>query len=497
MRVVRWSVSAGVSILLLSGLLLALPSDSARGRDIHFRGPIFTISRDTTENPVQLTIGVNNGQVNVTLDSWTEVIIGRGFTADRTRLRLGDFAEVSGFFTASGAIAAQRIHVENRNALEVQGRIQAVNANLIQVRNLDLLIDEASLIRASSGDSAATGGVAQLAVGQEVRARAEEDNGVWRVDELEYGGRTVETEPLRFEGVLLQINGYYLSVDVGVRAGGQSIGVPVARDETTVIEGTLRSGQLVDVEGTFLPGTTMVLARHIVADSNGNDNVFDDSTTDGGPTECELKGAIQSLGPGGLNGQLEFYIQETLVRLNAQTQIRFEDGQAAATTDLADGLEVDIQGAWQAGMVLAREVEIHQNGEAEDDLSGDQSGGDSGSGGNSSGDGETNDGSGSGDVGNTPPGGPTNDGGSDTGEHASATFQISGAISALHRLDDESVDLITVADQSIEINEQTVIERGDSEHPDSSALEVGQSVQIDAVERSDGTIFAKKIEIKD
>ncbi|MFZ0430679.1 MAG: DUF5666 domain-containing protein [Acidobacteriota bacterium] len=499
MRAVRSVFTAWMAVLLMGGVAPAAAGDTGRGQDIHFRGPIFTISRDTTGNTVQLTIGVNNGQVDVMVTSWTEVIIGRGFTSDRAELSLGDFVEVSGFFTASGPIVAQRIHVETRDAIDLQGRIDAISGNLVQIAGLDFLIDPDSVIRASGNQTASA--LADLQLGQEAHVRAVADGAAWRVDELVFGARSVVSEPLRFEGVLLEVNGDYLSVDVGIRYLGQAIGTPVARDQKTVVEGELRTGRRVDVEGTFLPGTTMVVARHIVVDSNGNNNVFDDSASDGSPTECELAGTIHGLGPG-QGGQLQFYIQETLIRLNSQTQIRLRADQAGTTSDLADGLEVEVAGTrLQDRTVQASRIQIRQEEGAGEGSSGD-SGGDSGSdSGGSNGDGSS--GGGSGDVGGSTPGGETGGGGDGSGadggsgEHESTNLQIIGIISDLHRLEDDSVDRVTVDSVVAEITAQTEIEGGESEQLGSAALQIGQHVQIDAIERADGSVFARKIEIKD
>lgn len=522
MRFVQSLFSAWLSVILLAGAVQAGASESGRGRDIHFRGPIFTLSRDESTNIVQLTIGVNNGQVDVTVNAWTEVIIGRGFTSDRTQLQLGDFVEVSGFFTTAGSIVAQRIHVESRDALDLQGRIEAISGNLIQVNGLDLLIYEDSAIRPSSGDP--TTGAAGLAVGQEVRVRAGADNGSWRIYQLEYGPRTVDSEPLRLEGIFL---GFYdfgngvtnknlLMIDVGIRNGEQPVATPVARDQDTVIEGELARGRLVQIEWTFSrsPGNQLLpVASHIVVDSNGNDNVFDDSASDGSPVDCRLQGTIQGLGPGA-GGHLQFYIQETLVRLNEQTEVRNRAGNAVSLTLLANGLEVAVTGVkLQDRTVQASRIEIRQGDDSSDDVSGDSN---DTTGGNSSDDigsdtstpggDQTEPGAGSGDAGGTPPDGSGADGGSvdnggsnpggSSGEAEPATNTITGVITDVHQLADDTVDSITVNSIVVEVTAQTVIEGGESDQPDSSDLAVGRTVQIEAVERADGSVFAKRIEIK-
>ncbi|MEJ2080027.1 MAG: DUF5666 domain-containing protein [Acidobacteriota bacterium] len=523
MRIAQPLVTTWLSIMLLGAVAQSAPGDSARGRDIHFRGPLFVLSRDTSGHTVQLTIGVNNGQVDVQVNSWTEVIIGRGFTADRSRLRLGDFVEVSGFFTASGAIVAQRIHVENRDVMELQGQIEAVNGNLIQIDGLDFLVYEDSVIRSSNGPVAAG---AALSVGEQVRVRAGEDGGAWRLYELEVGPRTVDSEPLRLEGIFMGFYDYgngvtnknLLMVDVGIRSGGQPVNTPVACNQDTVVEGELRPGRLVQIEWMFSrsPGNQLLpVASHIVVDSNDNNNVFDDSAGDGSPVECELKGTVQGLGPG-QGGHLQFYIQETLVRLNAQTQLRFQNGNPADVSLLADGLEVEVTGTrLQDRTIQANQIEIRQRDSESDGVSGDSndtpgsdSGGDTGSDTGTPGEQEPDPGSGSGDVGTTPPEGSGGDGGSvdngggpnpgdNTGETEPATREISGAITELHQREDETVDRITVNSVIIEVTAQTVIEDEKSNEMSSSALRVGQTVEVEAVERTDGTVFARRIVIEE
>ncbi len=523
MRLVHSLLIAWLPAMLLSGALQAGPSDSERGRDIHFRGPVFTLSRDTSGHTVQLTIGVNNGQVDVMVNAWTEVIIGRGFTADRSQLKLGDFVEVSGFFTATpGKIVAQQIHVEDRDALDLQGRIEAINGNLFQISGLNFLVYDDSVIR-PSGSIASTWS-AGPAVGQQARVRAGEDNGSWRIYELEYGPRTVDSESLRLEGVFL---GYYdfgngvtspnlLMIDVGLRdsKSNQAIGTPVARDQHTIVDGELRPGRVVQIDWVFArtQGNPLLpLALHIVVDANGNNNVFDDSSTDGGPADCELEGTIRALGPRP-GGGLQFYIQETPVRLTSETEVNYEDGTGAGAALLADGLEVEVTGVRlqdPARTVQANRILIRREGPAgdePDDGTDTSSGNGPGSGTETPGGNQPDDGGGSGDVGGTPPG--EHDGGdsvdnggsgtgSDSGAQESTTVEITGTIEALHRLEDLSVDRITVGTSVIDITAKTVIAGGGSDQTDSAVLEIGQTVQVEAVERTDGSMFAKKIEIKD
>ena len=75
--------------------------------------------------------------------------------------------------------------------------------------------------------------------------------------------------------------------------------------------------------------------------------------------------------------------------------------------------------------------------------------------------------------------------------------RISGAITELHQREDETVDRITVNSVIIEVTAQTVIEDEKSNEMSSSALRVGQTVQVEAVERTDGTVFARRIVIEE
>lgn len=343
----------------LHGLSIASQS-AARGENIHFRGPISAIGQDGAGSVVAITIQVNRAQANLVLNEWTELYRARGFGLRRDELRLGDFVEVSGFFTASGGIVAHRIHLESAGAVDAEGLVEEVSSNLLQVNGIEFKIDSASIIRAAGSET--EGLVDQIGVGDLVRLRADYTAGELIVAELEFGKRTVETEPLRLEGTVQQFDSTLMTVDVGLDA----FGALVAVDSSTEIQGTASPGAFVEVEGRFLPGTGLVKAARISTDDNSNGNVYDDFDEDSEAEEVELEGQIESLSLNGSSGS--FVVNGNVVHFDSQTVIKDEEGMIVASGALELGQFVEVEGALLSdGSVAAWEVEI----ELEDDLNDD------------------------------------------------------------------------------------------------------------------------------
>lgn len=438
-RKLGWLTAA---LLLLSGYA---EGQERRGADIHFRGPVFGITRDLEGEPKSLMIQVNRSQIEVQLNQWTEVAAGLGFRALPRHIRLGAFLEVDGFFTSAGRIVARRIHIEGSAPLELEGTLEWVEVGVIRVSGITVILDQSTIIRRSGGELISA---AELLVGEPVRLRAQEQQGLWTGLEVEVGHRTVESEPLRLEGRLVKVDNQLLSVDVGV----SSVSALVAFDQSTAFSGPLRVGRMIEIEGRFLPGTALIKASRVAVDTNDNENVFDD--LDGltlPPVGIVLKGLIAGLRK--TSSRMEFRITETQVVVDGRTRV-VREGQVVLPSELKDGLLVEVSGQRSNGVVLADEVRI-----LDDDSP--KAGGDGGS------------------------------GGGEEGEEA----EVEGVVTDLLRAQDLSVVMMTVEGKRIHLNQQTVIE--DPHGPvQSRVLELGQKVHVKGVWRSDGSILAKMIKIE-
>ncbi|GAB4108103.1 MAG: hypothetical protein Kow001_03470 [Acidobacteriota bacterium] len=438
-RKLGWLIAA---LLLLSGYA---KGQEQRGADIHFRGPVFGMTRDLQGEPRSLIIQVNRSQIEVQVNQWTEVVAGRGFRALPRHIRLGAFLEVDGFFTSAGRIVAKRIHIEGSAPLELEGTLDWVAQNAIRVSGITVLLDENTIIRRSGGGQLAA---AELLVGEPVRLRAEDQQGLWVGLEVEVGYRTVESEPLRLEGRLVKVDNQLLSVDVGV----SGVSALVAFDQTTQFSGPLRVGLMIEIEGRFLPGTALIKAARVAVDTNENSNVFDDlEGLTSPPAAIVLKGLIAGLRK--TSTRMEFRITETQVIVDVRTRV-VREGQVVSPSELSDGLLVEVSGQRSNGVVLADEVRI-----LDDD---------------------------------SPT--PGDDDGSGKGDEAEAA-EVEGVITDLLRSQDLSVVMMTVEGKRIHLNQQTVIEDPHGPVP-SRVLELGQKVEVKGVWRQDGSILAKKIKIE-
>lgn len=437
------------------------PGDG-RGKDIHFRGPVFALSRDHQGKLLQATIRVNRSQIGVLINSWTDVIAGRGFRSGRDSIALGDFLEVSGFFTSTGKIVARRIHIERADGLDLEGAVELVSGNLIQVDGIEFLLAEAALVRESG--AAAPGSVGQVTVGETVRLRANRMDGVWIVAELEYGPRTVESEPLRLEGLVESQEGQLLSIDVGV----QGVSALVALDQLTSIRGHLQPGVLAEIEGRFLPGTALIKASRIAVDANQNGNAFDDASLEVEENQVEVAGPIQSVNrnPDGIPTHL--ILNEWIIRLSHQTRV-FRGDQQVPRTQLTEQQQITVHGVrLQDNSVLAFDIWIETNSTTDDRPGG------------------TGSGTGAG-------------GGEDSKEEGDASVNLvsfEGTISGISRSNDGSVNRIVVGKRQVHITPRTKITDGQSSVQPNSVLVEGLKVEVKGTQREDGSLLAEVVRIR-
>lgn len=434
----KFSVIVAGILLSLSLASLAAQTGDARGRDIHFRGPVKEISRDSNQIPTQLTIRVNQAQVQLILTPWTQVFHDLGFAGTLSQLRLDDFVEVNGFFTAGGRIQARQIHIEGRDAVETVGSLESIQGDWLRVDGIDFLLDAGSRIRRAG--QTAPGIRSEIVPGIQIRLLAEYTGGLLRVEELEYGPRTVEDDPLRFEGVITQLANGLLSIDVGV----DSSDALAAIDSNTSISGDLVPGRLVEVEGRFIPGTALVGASRLAVDGNGNGNVYDDDETEGEGDLVDLKGTILQVTKRPDGSVASIRVDSTLVILDAQTQIEYTGGSEAPDSALQVGKTVEVTGTLQPdSSLLANRIEVEKQEEEDEE----------------------------------------------------EELELEGEIQGLTRLPDNSVSQITVSGKSVRVDPTTEIKK-EGQPVSSSQLEKGQEVHVKAYRQPDNSFLAREIEIQ-
>ncbi len=474
----KLTVGLLLACLFSGNAFLRASLQEGRGEDIHFRGPVLALSRDSSDRTVQLTIKVNQSQVPVAVTDWTEVVRGRGFLAAREDIQVGDFLEIAGFFSTTGRIVAQRVHIETQDDIELEGTVENVSGNLLRISGVDFIVDPDTYVHAAGGRPSIL--LTSIALGTQARVRGSEDGGLWLAREIEVGPRTVESEPVRFSGKVVKIERLiqkdYLHVDVGIRSGGDVIAAQVVRDQQTLVQGTIQVGSFVEAEARFMPGSSQLQAVRIAVDLNGNGNSFDDVGTDGPASIVEIKGTLHGLSAP-TAGSVTFFLNETQIRVQSGTALEFENGQSATLAQLQEGAEVWVLGTLgQDGSVIATRIVIRgENGNSQ----GNPDPGDPGSGGGS---GDDN-GNGS--------------GGDDPGHEGSTQpVDLDGVITSVSRLGGSlSVKSFELDGKTVVIVETTVIQGEESEVLPSSILEVGIRVKVKGEEQSNGSIVATRIEL--
>jgi len=448
--------------LVLAGMLALTGSalgEGQRGADIHFRGPIFAITRDSNQRVLSLKIEVNQSQVEVQVSSWTEVIAGRGFAGSIQTLELKDFVEVEGFFTSSGKIVAERIHLETPDPLEIEGVIDVVQGNLIRVSGIDFIVDSNSKVHRAGNQT--NGGVG-FKKGLQVRLRARNELGAWKITEIETGPRSVATEPLRLEGTVTAIQQGLMAVSVGF-TDPKPVDAVVLLNAQTDFEGRpVGVGDFVLIEGRFFEeNSAALLATRVTVDSNRNGNSYDDNEAGLTPTPpvgyvVEVAGTVRAR-QAYMNG-VHFYINETEIHADSSTRVRVR-GMGGTMAAVANGARVEVEGIWASNgnqvYVQASNIEVESE-EAE--------GGDDGSGGES---------------------------GDDA---AGQEVEVEGFIESLQIGEGGSVSGLVVGGETIYIDDNTQIV-GESEIV-SAGLVVGLKVHVNGIRLDDGSILASQIKVE-
>lgn len=519
------------TIFVILGLTAPLSAQMGIGRHgwplgspISFRGPVVRVDRDESGDAIRLLIQVNRSLQWVNLSSWTQVVTGLGFPSDRRSIEPGEFVEVSGYWAyrqrdEQMTIFADRIHRQNASALEMEGVVDAVETDSVTIRGLTFRLTEQSRIRASRAPEAATLG---LEPGVEARVRVGWLAGEPVVLELEYGPKTVESEPLRFMGVLQQVSGslvpgpavLWIELGLDLPVYGR-IAAPVHLTSQTLVAGELVRGAMVLIEGRFPPGESYVVAERIAADGNQNGNPFDDSISlDLEPKGVELRGEIQQLRrDSGTAGQLRVAGQTILY--NSQTIILDCQGSPVGPEALDVGLVIKVFGrmisATGPGLgqkrdsVLAEKIELACSHDHEDTAEAGTGGDETSEGASGTETGGTAPGAGEGAAGGDGDGATLPDGnetpGDDEGEEGSSV-EIAGRILAISSGAPEFLASLVVETEdsarvTVLVAEETEIRDRNGKPADIDILEVNMSIEVKGQLVGSQRILARRIEVKD
>ena len=147
-----------LALALLIGPNLLAQLESTRGMDIHFRGPVSAITKNPQGKAVELTIQVNQSQVQVQVSEWTQLKRPQNCQPDTHDLQLGDLVVIDGFFTASGQIVADRVQLDNPDgeptSLRLAGIVSTLEDDLL---SLDVGIENVEALVAIDTDTEITG----------------------------------------------------------------------------------------------------------------------------------------------------------------------------------------------------------------------------------------------------------------------------------------------------------------------------------------------------
>ena len=427
-----------LALSVLIGPNLLAQNESARGMDIHFRGPVSAIAKNPEGNAVELTIQVNQSQVQVQLSEWTQLTRPQNCQPDAHDLQLGDLVVVDGFFTASGKIVADRVQLDNRDAetspLRLAGIVSTLEDDLL---SLDIGVENVEALVAIDINTEITGYLLPDTL-VEVEGRFEPGTALVHaskivVDENNNGNVHDELEDPESDPDSVELRGTITELS---RLGDGSVDQITVGETIVVLDAStlvrfddgppassseLQIGQMVELEGTAQSDGSL-LASEIEIE------LLDDAEGDGENTNADQSS--------GTEGGAE----------DTGSEDDGEDDDAGETDDGEDDSEAD-----------------DPEGDDEED--------------DNDGDGDDDD---------------DDDDGEDDGDEV----ELEGSITDLNRLADNTVDRITVSGTTVQILPETAVELADGTQTTSSSLEIGQLVEVEGAQQPDNSIVASEVEIK-
>ena len=466
-----------LALSVLIGPNLLAQNESARGMDIHFRGPVSAIAKNPEGNAVELTIQVNQSQVQVQLSEWTQLTRPQNCQPDAHDLQLGDLVVVDGFFTASGKIVADRVQLDNRDAetspLRLAGIVSTLEDDLL---SLDIGVENVEALVAIDINTEITGYLLPDTL-VEVEGRFEPGTALVHaskivVDENNNGNVHDELEDPESDPDSVELRGTITELS---RLGDGSVDQITVGETIVVLDAStlvrfddgppassseLQIGQMVELEGTAQSDGSLLASEieiELLDDAEGDDD--DDGDSDGDSDGDE--------------GQADDGDDDDDDSPEEEDDDNDGDGENT-NADQSSGTE---GGAEDTGSEDdGEDDDAGETDDGEDDSEADDPEGDD----------EEDDNDGDGD----------DDDDDDDGEDDGDEVELEGSITDLNRLADNTVDRITVSGTTVQILPETAVELADGTQTTSSSLEIGQLVEVEGAQQPDNSIVASEVEIK-
>ena len=420
--------------------------------DIHFRGPVSAITKNPQGKAVELTIQVNQSQVQVQVSEWTQLKRPQNCQPDTHDLQLGDLVVIDGFFTASGQIVADRVQFDNPDgeptSLRLAGIVSTLEDDLL---SLDVGIENVEALVAIDTDTEITGYLLPDTL-VEVEGRFEPGTALVHASKIvvdennngnvhdELGESELDPDSVELRGTITELNrlgdGSVDQITVGETIVILDASTLVRLDDGPPASSSeLQIGQMVELEGTTQSDGS-VLASEIeieLLDGADGDDDDDDADSDGDEGQAD-------------DGDDDDDDDD-------------DDGALEDDDDDSDGehTEADENGGTEDGP-----EDTGSENDGEDDEEGENDGDDD-----------------------------DDDGGDGNNE-----AELNGDITDLNRLADNTVDRITVSGTTVHILPETVVEAADGTPTTSASLETGQLVEVEGAQQPDNSIIASEVEIK-
>jgi hypothetical protein len=271
-------VVVGCALLALLGLM---PFAFAKGPAVRFQGKIERVDLITVGQATLLVrlagkglpIGLN---IPIQTNLGTEIGLG-GDKLGLEELSIGDFVQITGYFSPTGIVAEMVEILDQREGnFRLRGSIGEVlyvsGHQTISVLGIPIVLDIGT--RIDRRGSNATLSADALVTGMFVDVRGTRRNGQLLATRIRVGAREEDPAPVRFNGWVVSSQNGRIAIDV--QGGGTAI---VQTDASTTTRGAVTVGSFVEVQGTFNPELD-VQARIISVDLNRDGDPNNDHRAD-------------------------------------------------------------------------------------------------------------------------------------------------------------------------------------------------------------------------
>ncbi|MBI4482671.1 MAG: hypothetical protein HY652_07250 [Acidobacteria bacterium] len=309
----------------------------ARSVELKFQGMITAIDQESASVGT-FSIHAFDFQVKVVVNAETEINGSNGDTWKLSDLSVGQFVQVSGYFSSKGLVAKEiQVRHDPRTDFEFRGFIENLtnSGTTLTIHGVAVLLDASTRIEGEGSDSPVA--VSSLVVGQPILVKGfvktlTGNAKQFIASKVKVGRPDRNRLKVEFEGTIKSINGDRNILQISVR--GSDAPAEVLLTSETRIKGTLAVGAFVEVHG-FLNSQLQVVATEIkVGDHDADDDKREPSTH-------TLKREIE-LRPTSVEPKAEGKAQFEFKSANEQKfQVEVEDLTPAAVYKvLVDGKEL-------------------------------------------------------------------------------------------------------------------------------------------------------------